>query len=331
MNKISRSTSKRAKPTTRIEIVKTGPACGAEVRGADLTKPLGNADFKIIHDALMEHEVIVLPDQQAITVEDQVRFGERFGKLSVHPFSPHAKDVPELIVLDNDCDKPPLATDIWHSDETFRETPPWGTILRARVVPKVGGNTVFASMTAAYEGLSDRMQAFLSGLEAVHDFKPFRRLFGNDAESKRIVREMEDKFPNPIHPVVSVHPVTGRKAIFVSRQFTVAIKGMTEIESNALLEVLYHLPEVPEYQFRAQWQVGMMVFWDNRSVQHYAPRDYLPERRRMERVTLAGDKPFGPEDAMAEAGLVKKRAAADTYDRKRYQSMGYARDHRKKK
>ena len=330
MNKISRSTSKRATARSKIIVTKTGPACGAEVRGADLSQPLSAGDFKVIHDALIAHEVIVLPDQQAITVEDQIHFGERFGTLSVHPFSPHAEDVPELIVLDNDGDNPPLATDIWHSDETFRETPPWGTILRARVVPEVGGNTVFASMTAAYEGLSDRMQAFLSGLEAVHDFKPFRRLFGRDGESKRIIRQMEDKFPNPVHPVVRVHPVSGKKAIFVSRQFTVAIKGMTEIESNALLDVLFHLPEVPEYQFRAHWQVGMMVFWDNRSVQHYAPRDYLPQRRRMERVTLAGDRPFGPADAMAKAGLVKKRASAETHDRKKYQSMGYGRDHRKK-
>ena len=339
MNKISKATVRRGKPSasskaasaraSAIEVVKTGPTCGAEVRGADLTKPLSKADFDVIHGALMEHEVIVLPDQQAITVDDQVRFGERFGTLSVHPFSPHAADIPELIVLDNDGANPPLATDIWHSDETFRETPPWGTILRARVVPKVGGNTVFASMTAAYEGLSDRMQAFLSGLEAVHDFKPFRQLFGRDTESRRIVRQMEDKFPNPLHPVVRVHPVTGKKAIFVSRQFTVAIKGMTEHESRALLEVLYHLPEIPEYQFRAQWQVGMMVFWDNRSVQHYAPRDYLPQRRRMERVTLAGDKPFGPADPMAKAGLVKKHGEADI-DRKKYQTMGYARDHRRK-
>lgn len=291
-----------------ITVTQLGPHCGASITGADLSKPLSPADFKTVHDALIEHEVIVLPDQQEITVEDQIRFGERFGELSVHPFSPHAEEVPELIVLDNDADNPPLATDIWHSDETFRETPPWGTILRARVVPQVGGNTVFASMIAAYEGLSDRMQAFLSGLEAVHDFKPFRRLFqGANAEGLKRLRDIEDRFPNPTHPVVRVHPISGKKAIFVNKQFTLAIKGMTERESDALLEVLFHLPEVPEYQFRAQWQPGMMVFWDNRSVQHYAPRDYLPQRRRMERVTLTGDKPFGPDDPMLAAGLVKRR------------------------
>jgi len=287
------------------------------VRGADLTRPLEDSDVKIIHDALVEHEVIVMPDQQSITVEDQIRFGERFGKLSVHPFSPHDEDVPELIILDNDGDHPPLATDIWHSDETFREAPPWGTILRARMLPSVGGNTVFASMTAAYEGLSDRMKAFLSGLEAVHDFKPFRRLFGRDPQSTQLIRDMEDRFPNPSHPVVRVHPVSGKKSIFVNRQFTLSTKGMTERENNALLDVLFHLPEVPEYQFRAQWHVGMMVFWNNRSVQHYAPRDYLPQRRRMERVTLAGDKPIGAQDAMAAAGLVKKRTETP-FDRKSY-------------
>lgn len=319
------TTTRKRKNSSAIEVVKTGPHCGAELHGADLTKPLSDADFRAIHDALMEHEVIVFPDLD-ITVEDQVRFGERFGTLSVHPFSPHADALPELIILDNDGDNPPLATDIWHSDETFRETPPWGTILRARVVPRVGGTTVFASMTAAYEGLSDRMQAFLSGLEAVHDFKPFRRLFGRDEDSRRRVRAMEDKFPNPLHPVVRIHPVSGKKAIFVNRQFTLAIKGMTERESNALLDVLFHLPEIPEYQFRVHWQPGTMTFWDNRSVQHYAPRDYLPQRRRMERVTLAGDKPFGPADPMMKAGLVKKRAEK-AFDRKKYHTTGLMRPH----
>jgi len=168
VNKISRSTSKRAKPTTRIEIVKTGPACGAEVRGADLTKPLGNADFKIIHDALMEHEVIVLPDQQAITVEDQVRFGERFGKLSVHPFSPHAKDVPELIVLDNDGDKPPLAASELQKlvKSTAQET---GVEVRSeRILPTTErGGYVEVPVEVTLSGPVRAVVLFLQRLEAV--------------------------------------------------------------------------------------------------------------------------------------------------------------------
>ncbi|NQV57595.1 MAG: TauD/TfdA family dioxygenase [Rhodospirillales bacterium] len=288
--------------TSNIEFKRLGAHLGAEVSGADLTAALSHKDRQAIHDALMEHEVLVFPEID-ITVEQQAAFAKQFGEFSVHPFSPNAEELPELIILDNDGDSPPLATDVWHSDETFREAPPMGTILRARVLPDIGGDTVFASMTAAYDGLSSRWQNFLSGLEAVHDFKPFRRLFiGADEKRRATLHRMEIEYPNPSHPVVRVHPVTGRKAIFVNPQFTLHIKGMTETESEAVLSMLYQLTGTPEYQFRVGWKLGTMVFWDNRSTQHYAARDYLPQRRRMERFTLKGDKVLGADDAMAGAG-----------------------------
>jgi taurine dioxygenase len=302
---------------SEITVTRKGAHLGAEVSGVDFSKAQSNSNHTILFDALMENEVLVFPEID-ITVEEQSAFGKQFGELSVHPFSPNDADMPELIILDNDGERPPLATDIWHSDETFREVPPMGTILRARIVPEVGGDTVFASMTAAFEGLSDRWQCFLTGLEAVHDFKPFRRLYSGDPASRDKLHAMEEQFPNPVHPVVRLHPVTGKKVIFVSPQFTLLIKGMTESESQSILDMLYRLTEVPEYQFRVGWKPGTMVFWDNRSTQHYAARDYLPHRRRMERVTLRGDAVIGAADEMAD--LVRLDAAANKKPEARQQA-----------
>jgi taurine dioxygenase len=278
--------------TATVTVKQLGPHCGAEIHGLDASKPLDDAAVKLIDSALMEHGVLVIQDQD-ISRRQQADFAAHFGELTVHPISPHLDEMPEMIALDNDGDNPPLSTDIWHSDETFRLEPPLGTLIRAVILPAVGGDTLFSSMTAAYDGLSDKMQHFVSGLEAIHDFKNFKRLYGNSTEDRQRLWDMQDQFPNPIHPVARIHPVTGKKAIFVNPQFTLAINGMKEDESNGLLDVLYRQIDIPEYQFRVHWRVNKMAFWDNRSVQHYAARDYLPERRRVERVTLKGDRPFG--------------------------------------
>ena len=168
------------------------------------------------------------------------------------------------------------------------------TMLRALIVPDWGGDTMFASMRAAYEGLSDRMQHFLSGLEAVHDFKPFKKLFTTDEEGRRNLRHYEELYPPALHPVVREHPVTKKKVLFVNPQFTMAIKGMEERESRWLLDFLFHQALVPENQYRHHWRPNTLVLWDNRSVQHYAIHDYYPQRRNMERVTIKGDRPYGP-------------------------------------
>ena len=285
-----------------IETVRLGRNLGAELRHLDLIQHLTAAEFAVVRHALLENEALVVRDQD-ITAADQLAFGRLFGELSVHPFSPNLAETPELIVLDNHRDNPPRLTDRWHSDETFRACPPMGTILRSTITPKLGGDTMFASMSAAFEGLSDQMQRHISSLEATFDFKPFRTLFDNDPESRKRLREIEDMHPIRTHPVVRVHPESGRKCIFVNPQFTIAIKGMKDEESRALLTMLFDQAKVPEYQFRLQWEQNTLVMWDNRSVQHYAIHDYYPQRRRMERVTIAGDAPFGP-DAPYEGPIV---------------------------
>lgn len=279
-------------PTALPVFAQINGSIGAEVSGIDLSQPLTDACFAAVHAAFVKYQVLVFRDQK-ISLDQQMAFGRRFGELSVHPFSPNRADRPEVIQLDYSKDNPPELTDIWHSDETFRECPPMATILRCRVCPAHGGDTMFASMVAAYHGLSDRMKQFIHGLEAQHDFKPFRTLFGSDGEHVAKLRQLEDRFPNPWHPVVRLHPVTGRRSLFVNPQFTLRIRGLKEDESATILQFLYRQASVPEYQLRVRWRPDTIVMWDNRSVQHYAVHDYYPQQRTMERITIAGDRPVG--------------------------------------
>jgi taurine dioxygenase len=277
-------------PVTALDVRRLGVFLGAEVTGIDLAQPLSPETVERLKLLHAEHGVLVFPDQR-ISSDDLKRFGRCFGTLSVHPFSTSAADSPELIVYDNKEGNPPAATDVWHTDETFREAPPMGTMLCSKIVPPTGGDTAFASMSAVWEGLSDRWQGFLSGLEAVHDFKPFRGLFADDREGREKLRKYEDLYPPVTHPVVSLHPVTGRKVLFVNPQFTLYIKGMAEDESRMVLDMLYRKTLIHEYHYRHRWQPDMVVFWDNRGVQHSALHDYYPQRRLMERVTIAGTRP----------------------------------------
>lgn len=287
-----------------LELVRLNGNIGAEIRGADLKAGLTPEQYAFVRDAFVRYEVLIFRNQD-ITLDEQMAFGRLFGSLSIHPFSPNLDDRREVIVLDYSADNPPALTDEWHSDETFRECPPLATILRSKIVPAYGGDTLFSSMTAAYAGLSERMKQYIHGMVARHDFKPFRRLFTQSDEHWAKLREIERQFPNPWHPVVRVHPETGRRSIFVNPQFTVEIKGLPPEESNMLLQFLYSQAWIPEYQLRVKWEPDMVVMWDNRSVQHYAVHDYYPQRRTMERITVAGEPvigvegPYTPEEGVA--------------------------------
>lgn len=278
---------------SRPQFKRLGVHLGAEVSNLDLRQSLDEPAQQALRDALVEHEVLVFRNQD-ISVEDQMRFGKYFGELSVHPIARHDEEIPQLQIFENDADNPPTFTDNWHSDETFREVPPLGTVLRAHVIPSIGGNTMFSSMTAAYDGLSDRLKTYIDGLEAVHDVKLFRLGFTEDEAGREQEKFINDNFPRITHPVVREHPVSKKKVIFVNPHFTMHIKGMNEIESQSLLRVLYHQAEVPEYQYRHVWEPHTVVIWDNRSTQHYATRDYT-ERRHLHRVTVKGtERPYAP-------------------------------------
>jgi taurine dioxygenase len=272
-----------------FQVRRLGASLGAEILGVDLKAPMDDDAFAAFEAALVEHKVLAVRDQ-FLTTEQHVAFSRRFGELEVHPMRPQGK-FPEILVLDNHKDNPVLSTDVWHSDTTFRKTPTKYTILRCEIMPEFGGDTLWANMEAAYEGLSDTFRTMISGLRAVHDFQNFRVLFKNTEEDRIKLHRMEDMFPNPSHPVARTHPVTGRKSIYVNPQFTLRIEGLEPAESRAILDVLFAQARVPEYQFRIRWTPGTIVFWDNRSTQHYAANDYYPQRRRMERTAVVGDVP----------------------------------------
>jgi taurine dioxygenase len=285
--------------TTRragMTITRAGANLGAEISGIDLRQRLSNEQFSTIEGALVEHELIVFRNQY-ISSDNLMDFGRRFGDLTVHPFAPSEGEAPQLIKFRNDETTPPFGTDVWHSDETFRPEPPMATVLCAKEVPAVGGDTLFASMSAAFDGLSDRMQQLICGLEAIHDLRPFRALFGDSEEDRKELQRYELIYPPRVHPVVRIHPVSGRKVLFVNPQFTIAIKDMDERESRSLLDTLFYQALIPEYQFRHRWEAHTVVMWDNRSVQHYAVHDYYPQRRYMERVTIRGGPVVGVERA----------------------------------
>jgi alpha-ketoglutarate-dependent taurine dioxygenase len=298
MNK--RMDARQGRPITAqragVTVTRIGANLGAEIGGVDLRAPLSDEAFRAIEDALVENELIIFRNQE-ITSDHLMDFGRRFGELTVHPFSPNEASAPQLIKFRNDENNAPFGTDVWHSDETFRAEPPMATVLCAKEVPAVGGDTMFVSMSAAFDGLSDRMQQFISGLEAIHDLKPFRALFGDSEEDRKNLQHFELLYPPQVHPVVRIHPVSGRKVLFVNPQFTIAIKDMDERESRTLLDTLFHQALIPEYQFRHHWAPHTIAMWDNRSTQHYAVNDYYPQRRYMERVTIRGGPVTGVERA----------------------------------
>jgi taurine dioxygenase len=276
--------------TASLQVERLGAKLGAQIRGLDLKQAMSPAIFSALEAALIEHKVLALPDQH-LTSAEHLAVSRMFGDLEVHPLRPQG-DFPEILVLDNHKDNPVLSTDVWHSDTTFRKNPTKYTILRCQIMPKIGGDTLWADMEAAYEGLSGAFKKMIEGLRAIHDFQNFRILFKNTDEDRARLRRMEALFPNPSHPVVRTHPVTGRKSIYVNPQFTLRIEGLAPAESRAILDVLFAQARVPEYQFRLRWTPGMIVFWDNRSTQHYAANDYYPQRRRMERTAVVGDVPY---------------------------------------
>ena len=272
-------------PYEAITVNKLTPIIGAEIGGVDLARPLGNQALDEIHRALAENLVIFFRDQH-ISPEQHLAFGRRFGDLHIHPAAPHAPGLPELMVIHADKDSPRANGEVWHSDVSCDAEPPMGSILYIRECPPVGGDTLFASMYAAYEALSDRMKTYLDGLVAQHDGEEaYRGTYANYG--------VKDKpnYPRAEHPVVRTHPVTSKKALYVNRGFTKRILGIPRDESNAILHYLYDHVEDTLFQCRFRWRANSIAFWDNRCVQHRAMWDYWPASRSGNRVTVKGDRP----------------------------------------
>ena len=271
------------------------PTIGAELGGVDLREPLDDATITAIRRALLDHLVIFLREQE-LTPAEQLRFSEYFGPVMVSIIDTKSTEVPGVTVLDQTAPKGEF-TDRWHTDHTFVAEPPLGSVLRAVQLPSSGGDTCFASMYAAYDALSSSMQHFLDGLTAVHSTKIVMR--GTRHLTNVIYRDADDPMPAVVHPVVRVHPETGRKLLFVCSNFTTRICELTEPESDALLALLFEHIKDPLFQCRFHWEPASLAFWDNRAAQHCAIPDYT-ERRLMYRTMIGGGgRPLGPYDTIS--------------------------------
>ena len=265
------------------------PAIGATILDVDL----GSVTPGLIDDlraALLKYKVLFFRDQ-AITPEQHIRFAHQFGELEIHPATPKDQNNREILHIAHGP-KSRGSENFWHSDVTWREQPSLGSILRARKVPPVGGDTLFANMALAYERLSGPTRDLIHNLVAVHDIA---RVFAK--RLNKAPEELHELYPPMEHPVVRTHPETGERVVYVNGAFTSHIKGMDSAESDALLDELYKSAWNPEVQCRFRWEVDSIAFWDNRACQHFAASDYFPQEREMERVTIAGDKPYFDEAA----------------------------------
>ncbi|MCY4424982.1 MAG: TauD/TfdA family dioxygenase [Acidimicrobiaceae bacterium] len=275
-----------ASPSFRhIEVTPQGATLGAEVAGVNLGTGLPDEVVAEIRKALLDYKILVFRDQP-ITPAQHVAFARRFGELEIHPFITGNSDHPELVRFEKGVDTGGFENG-WHHDVTWREVPSMGAILHAVQVPATGGDTLFSDMGAAYDGLGEAVKEQIDGLFAIHDFMlAFRHQVPEGKQA-----EFRARYPPARHPVVCTHPETGRRLIFVNCYFTSHIDGMDESEGVDLIRHLAGQASVVEYQFRVRWEPGTVVFWDNRSVQHYAASDYYPDVRIMERASIVGTRP----------------------------------------
>ncbi len=279
-----------ASVTDDVEVHQMSATIGAVISGVDLAADLSESTIALLRQALLDWKVLFFRNQD-ITTEQHLAFGRRFGELEVHPFAPGKPGFPEVLAISHDSDRPGYEN-LWHSDVTWRLQPSLGSVLRIVESPDVGGDTLFADMYAAYDGLPVHVRNRVEGLVARHDFAGFRRGLRRRGATDEEIAQFDATYPNPEHPVVRTHPETGRKAIYVNAAFTKEIIGINPEESRELLDLLYRQATFPEYQVRFGWENNSIAFWDNRSCQHYAVSDYWPNVRRAERVTIIGDSPY---------------------------------------
>jgi len=238
-----------------------------------------------LHRALGEFGVLFFRDQK-FDPDSQKRFGRYFGELDIHPNTPGPDGHPEILPIHADASSKIIAGEKWHSDVSCTQEPPLGSILHLHTLPPVGGDTLFASLGAAYDALSPRMKTYLEGLTAFHSGERNYR----NRNAKNGVDDRGRVFPSATHPVVIRHPISGRRGLYVNRLFTYHINELPEEEGDAVLDFLYAHCEKADYQIRFTWQENSVAFWDNRAVMHLAIWDYFPNTRSGSRVTVKGER-----------------------------------------
>ena len=273
-----------------MNVKRVAGAIGAELQAINLADGIDGELAATLRALLNEHEVLFLRDQ-AISAADQKALAEVFGPLQTHPAYGTVEGFPEVMILESTRDNP-SKIEVWHSDMTFRQHPPSVTVLRGITIPEVGGDTLFASMTAAYDGLSPGMQSYLEGLTAVHDFSHgFRESLAEPGGRERLADAVAAN-PPVRHPVVQTHPETGKKVLFVNALFTTHIDGLPPLESAEVLQFLWRHASLTEFTCRFSWTPDSLVLWDNRSTQHKPVNDFFPATRRLHRVVSEGDQPY---------------------------------------
>ena len=279
----ARRTEYRSRSYQHIHLVPLNATIGAEIRSVQLAD-LKDAEFAEIEQAFYDYKVLFFRNQD-LTQAQHLAFARRFGELEEHPFLPPGSNK-EVVRFEKSDDVKGYENQ-WHTDVSWRERPALGSVLRAIEVPEHGGDTLFADMAAAYEGLPDDLRETIDNLYAVHDFMfAFGMTLSEDERNKK-----RAEFPPARHPLVRTHPVTGTRSIYACRVFTSHIEGISRQESDALLDRLYDEALVPEYQCRFKWEANSVALWDNRVVQHYPSNDYWPQRRVMERAAIIGERP----------------------------------------
>ena len=273
----------------KISVKPQSASLGAVIDGVDLAQNLSDSTLEELKSVFGRYSVIFFRNQD-LTPQQHIDLAERGGSINVNRFFKPLEGYPKIAQVIKEADQKENIGGAWHTDHSYDEIPAMGSMLYARKVPQVGGDTLFSSMYLAYEALSDSMKEMLSGLKAWHSS---RHAFGHgSAESEHYE---DGRLANPdlatqdaLHPVVITHPITGRKALYVNTRFTIRFDGWTVEESKPLLDFLYAYGARQEFTCRFQWEPGSIAFWDNRATWHYALNDYHGEQRIMHRITLEG-------------------------------------------
>ena len=270
-----------------IKIQKYSPNLGAIITGVDLSKEINEDQFKDIHKAFLDNQVLFFQNQNEIAPEVHLKLGKLFGELHVHPAAPSMPGYPEIFEIHAHKNSKVANGEFWHSDVSCDIEPPLGTMLQLHILPETGGDTMFSDMYSAYNELSDKYKSLLDGLIAIHESE---HLYSGRYEDRGVNKD-NIKTPVANHPLIRTHPITGKKAIYVNRTFTTGIEGMNKNESSSILEFLFEHCEHVNFQIRYRWNKNDMAFWDNRCTMHRAIWDYWPNERKGRRVTIKGDKP----------------------------------------
>ena len=271
-----------------LKVIQLTPSIGATISEISLNKDLNSETIELIYSALIKHQVIFFRGQD-ISPENHLKLAESLGEIDPgHPVYPHVEGYQSIVLLKNDVNNRPDTND-WHKDLTFKSNPPFASILHGVKVPKVGGDTLWASMSAAYDALPNGWKEQLEGLEAIHDMGTFRNDFYKEGGIDSVNSALK-KVGSAVHKIIETHPISGLKYLNVNQSFTRNIINESQGPSDHILQFLYQHISKPEFKVRFHWEDDSIAIWDNRITQHYAVCDYLPELRHMQRVTVINDK-----------------------------------------